>query len=585
MKFITFTSIAIIILFAAKLSYPQSVSLNPNSLHVKTVSDLGANCTDGQIHDDGVPENGYGWIASAGDPSAFCQKFIPPFYPYKFSKFCINLTRTSAGTSNFTFKIVQWKCVNGMPANIMDSTTVTATGIPVYPSFAFYDFVLPTTWANVTIAGDSVFLGIRYNPVTMSAVYVGADETITTPIWPGWATTAAGPWQNPAVLWPTYRAIMFRAEGGSAVQYVHNYGVIDFLNLPDEFVKYTPYIVKAKVQNFGTSEETNVPVSFFVNGTQVGSAVTLSLPAGGVDSVGFPWTPTSTGSKTLMVVSQLGTDQLKANDTIRTVKTVVLENIYLIFCDHFQTLGNWTLTSTGTVPWSLQTAAYNNMIMPTTSVLPWMSCNVDAAGLENTSNAVATLTTDINCTNRDWISLEFDQDWYVMSSSDQAIVDYSTNGGSSWINLATWTTSHRSEHVTLDMPLAENRANVRLRFTAIQPSFDWWWAIDNICVKGYPPSGINNPGTSTQVNYSLSQNYPNPFNPITQIKYSIKTNGPVTLKVYDILGKEVTTLVNEVKSAGAYIIDFNGANLASGTYLYKLESNGFTDIKKMILIK
>jgi hypothetical protein len=285
-----------------------------------------------------------------------------------------------------------------------------------------------------------------------------------------------------------------------------------------------------------------------------------------------------------MVVSQLGTDQLRANDTIRVTKTVVAGALQTIFCDPLTTLGNWTLTSTGTVPWALQTATYGTMTLPPTGVLPWMSCNVDGAGSGNTSNAVATLTTGINCAGKDGVFLEFDQDWYALSTSDQAIIDYSTNGGTSWTNLVTWNTSHRTEHITIPMPAATNMSNVKLRFTAIQPSWDWWWAVDNICVKGYPVDGINTPG-STPVQYALSQNFPNPFNPTTQIKYSIRTNGLVTIKVYDILGKEVTTLVNEVKNAGTHIIDFNGANLSSGTYIYKMESNGFTDVKRMILIK
>jgi len=85
--------------------------------------------------------------------------------------------------------------------------------------------------------------------------------------------------------------------------------------------------------------------------------------------------------------------------------------------------------------------------------------------------------------------------------------------------------------------------------------------------------------------YSLSQNYPNPFNPVTKISFEIPKSGLVTLKVYDILGKEVTTLVNEVKTPGNYIVDFNGTALSSGIYFYRLESSGFTSTKKMTLIK
>jgi hypothetical protein len=97
-------------------------------------------------------------------------------------------------------------------------------------------------------------------------------------------------------------------------------------------------------------------------------------------------------------------------------------------------------------------------------------------------------------------------------------------------------------------------------------------------------TGIGNEN-NIPLKYNLSQNYPNPFNPETKISYAIPVNGLVTLKIYDITGKEIATLVNEVKPAGNYFIDFNGANLSSGAYFYKLESGSFSSVKKLLLIK
>jgi len=85
--------------------------------------------------------------------------------------------------------------------------------------------------------------------------------------------------------------------------------------------------------------------------------------------------------------------------------------------------------------------------------------------------------------------------------------------------------------------------------------------------------------------FELSQNYPNPFNPSTTIKYSIPTSEFVTLKIYEVLGNEVGTLVNEEKPAGSYEVDFDAANLSSGIYLYKLQAGAFVETKKMLLIK
>ena len=92
-------------------------------------------------------------------------------------------------------------------------------------------------------------------------------------------------------------------------------------------------------------------------------------------------------------------------------------------------------------------------------------------------------------------------------------------------------------------------------------------------------------GASVRAEFSLEQNYPNPFNPTTQIEFSIKKSGMVTLKVYNMLGQVVATVVNENLTAGSYKANFDGANLASGVYAYKLIANDYSAIKKMVLIK
>jgi len=85
--------------------------------------------------------------------------------------------------------------------------------------------------------------------------------------------------------------------------------------------------------------------------------------------------------------------------------------------------------------------------------------------------------------------------------------------------------------------------------------------------------------------FSLAQNYPNPFNPTTSIKYQVPEISFVTIKIYDVLGNEITTLVNEEKSAGIYEIEFNGTELPSGIYFYSLQAGNFVETRKMILLK
>jgi photosystem II stability/assembly factor-like uncharacterized protein len=90
---------------------------------------------------------------------------------------------------------------------------------------------------------------------------------------------------------------------------------------------------------------------------------------------------------------------------------------------------------------------------------------------------------------------------------------------------------------------------------------------------------------SQPAGFGLEQNYPNPFNPNTTINYRLPKNGHVTIKVYDILGNEVKTLVNEYKPAGEYSVNFDAGKLSSGMYIYRITAGGYTAAKKMTLIK
>ncbi|MFA7420100.1 MAG: T9SS type A sorting domain-containing protein [Melioribacteraceae bacterium] len=104
-------------------------------------------------------------------------------------------------------------------------------------------------------------------------------------------------------------------------------------------------------------------------------------------------------------------------------------------------------------------------------------------------------------------------------------------------------------------------------------------------MKDFLPTDIEAWKNIIPTTFSLSQNYPNPFNPKTTIKYQIPENGQVTLKVYDILGREVAMLVNEHKNTGEYQVKFNASNFASGVYFYHLQAGTYSQSKKMILMR
>jgi hypothetical protein len=105
--------------------------------------------------------------------------------------------------------------------------------------------------------------------------------------------------------------------------------------------------------------------------------------------------------------------------------------------------------------------------------------------------------------------------------------------------------------------------------------------------KHFNNDPINKEKSSLQQSddYKLYQNFPNPFNPVTKISYKIQREGTVTLKVYNLVGQVVGTLVNEKQNAGTYEVEFDASELTSGVYLYKLQINGFTSVKRMTVIK
>ncbi|MCB0727217.1 MAG: T9SS type A sorting domain-containing protein [Ignavibacteriae bacterium] len=128
------------------------------------------------------------------------------------------------------------------------------------------------------------------------------------------------------------------------------------------------------------------------------------------------------------------------------------------------------------------------------------------------------------------------------------------------------------EYTFTDRNLASGKYKYRLKQIDYNGNFEYYNLTEEVFI-GVPE------------NFELSQNYPNPFNPTTNLEFGIPELGFVTLKVYDISGKEVATLVNEIKSPGRYNVKFDGSNFASGVYFYKITSGNFSAVKRMFLIK
>jgi hypothetical protein len=110
-----------------------------------------------------------------------------------------------------------------------------------------------------------------------------------------------------------------------------------------------------------------------------------------------------------------------------------------------------------------------------------------------------------------------------------------------------------------------------------------WRFSPNFGITVQLPAGIT--GNGIPLSFGLDQNYPNPFNPSTQITYSLNSKGAVSLRIFDVTGKEVSSLVNEIQPEGNYSVVFNAANFPSGIYYYKLQSGDRSEVKKMTLLK
>ena len=139
------------------------------------------------------------------------------------------------------------------------------------------------------------------------------------------------------------------------------------------------------------------------------------------------------------------------------------------------------------------------------------------------------------------------------------------------------TTTEQQEYSYIDRNVTTGKYFYRLKQIDFDGTFE------------YLPAGqagsIEIEVDAAPVSFSLEQNYPNPFNPSTTIRYAIPNGGLVTLKVYDILGREVATLVNEEKPAGTYQVSFDASSLSSGIYFYRLKSGEFEQTKKFVLMK
>lgn len=263
--------------------------------------------------------------------------------------------------------------------------------------------------------------------------------------------------------------------------------------------------------------------------------------------------------------------------------TVYTETIYIYVGTGSVTLnddaeggiGNWTVQGN----WSLHTDSYHS---PTHSFA--------YAPYPNNANYSLTLTTPINMVSTPVCYLNFWNRVSLEANWDYGIVEISSNNGSTWQQISSYTGNNLTwSQQSFDITSYVNagaQVKIRFRLTSDGNTTNQGWWVDDIKLTNYCRAMV---GVSGQTNipktFAVAQNYPNPFNPSTVIKYQLPRPEMVTIKVYDLLGKEIASLVNERKEPGYYEAVFDGSNLASGLYFYKIEAGNFVETKKMMLIK
>ncbi len=239
------------------------------------------------------------------------------------------------------------------------------------------------------------------------------------------------------------------------------------------------------------------------------------------------------------------------------------------------------------------------------------SCYTDSKSGAYAANATVamTMTNPVSLAGLANPHLSFKTKFDIESQWDCGVLLISTDNGSSWTALAGQYTKAASglagsKQTTPGMPIYDGQKtnwvtedinlsaytgkSIKLRFelrTDAATEKDGWY-LDDIGIYTY--AAFTDAGTQPRMKatkFALEQNYPNPFNPYTTIHYTVATEGKVSLRVYDILGKEVVDLVNEVKQSGSHEATFNATELPSGVYFYELRAGSFSEMKKMMLIK
>jgi carboxypeptidase T len=269
--------------------------------------------------------------------------------------------------------------------------------------------------------------------------------------------------------------------------------------------------------------------------------------------------------------------KLDTNTIFAQTVYVYVGNGTLTLCDSAENgISNWTPQA----GWGVNSTYYHSP-----------SHSFGYQNYPNNANYSLTLAQPINMSSSPVAYLSFWTEYNVEDGYDFGNVEISSNNGGTWQTVTTYTGNHmtwvpQSFDIT-NYVNGSSQVLIRFRLTSDANITATGWFIDDIKITNFCNTlvGINKNNNQIPKRFGIEQNYPNPFNPSTNIKYQLPIQEYVTIKVYDILGKEVLTLMNGKKDAGYYEVKFDASNIASGMYFYKIVAGSFIETKKMVVIK
>lgn len=553
-------------------------------------------CADGLIYDDNTFEGGCGWISGYYQIYKWVMLFTPQSYPYTINQLCFAMSKNLSGAADWTFDIEVYDTTGpgGSPGNLLATVpNQTAVGVQPWPTVTWYSFTGITSIPAIT--SGSVYVGISYNNTYYTWHLIAEDQSTTTPLRTGYFYSSTVSTWTPiqSTVFSGYRALGMRANGIQT--YAHNIAVGPFLSLPEYFNSGVQKTIKAKISNFGTSNETGIPISFIVNGTQV-STLTMNLNAGAADSVSFNWTPTDTGTKILKIISSLASDQYRADDTVTTTVHVIPAGIYQVCWGPGVTPAAYPFETQYMDARTQMIYTAAQIGLSTGATIQKIGFNVSAAypvAMNNFSIKMQNTTYSLIYTfiQSGWTEV-YNGTYSIPGTGWQFITlatPFTYTGANLLIEICYNNSSNSSSSTVISTPVGEQichqhsdlpNGNGCTDLTAGSVQVN----LPNICFQTNMV-GMKKINNNIPDKFSLLQNYPNPFNPKTNINYQLPIDNYVKLTIFDALGREAAVLVNEKQSAGNYSVEWDGTNYSSGLYFYKLETENFVESKKMVLIK